>query len=760
MVAEDLEKAKEEAKEVAKVVADTFITTLSSLMASDTIGAVKTALKGSGGVLTDEIVKQIGEAGVTGAGVLAASLSKGLAGINFQTLELAAKLTLNPEELKKDFIAFKKDFIDSPAAKTMMQLGIDPAGLGEVFGAIESQIAPLLDLEILGKGLAFAAAEEGVKKLKTSTKALTELEEKILEVDRAALQANIGFITPTDIKQADGAAAGFGSARDAIDTYRNTVLETVAATQLNRKEVDAAAQAIGNANLSFKELTDTTTGLSIEMGEGERSAKGLEAALLLARGTGLGMETVTQDLGLFTKQLGLTMKEATERFGLYREVQEGTRLSLKEVHKGITETTKSLRFFGDTSEGVAASYKKFVGTLGTGKEAIAAELFGQMASQIGNLDPGLKAFLGTVGGIGGGGGALGGVLEVEEAIAGGDISGIIDQIGTQIETISGAGLLTRQEAISTGQQEQFFLQRELLKQFGLAGKTDEENTRILEMMAKGQEVQVQDIQQQQGLQEVAGVGRDVLRAETGVVGGAINVAEVTSQLGMTQDISEVLFNTSGRFKEGSDALVLAVRDLKVGVDKAGSESEEARKMAQATGATAEEAAKIQADTERKKTVGGATDLQASLAEEQMKRGLTTTGILEDFKARQAEEGLTTTAQAEDIRDKIKTTSELGMPGPTLSELGTATARATEGTVSTSTATVETAVISGKEAVQKAADEAVKKVTDAAAAPTAKDMVPNINLKVEIGGKEFDAKVIEVTKGQMGKSNAEALGNRK
>lgn len=455
-----------------------------------------------------------------------------------------------------------KEVIKKSGVETISSvIGVDAGELLKGINEIENALDPLADLETLAVGFIGVKAINQAKKYRD---AVANIEGTIMAVDRAAVNMSRGFV----VFGKEGPAS-FQNTQQAIEQYRQEALGFVTSTGKSLEEYAAFTDELNKSNLSFKTVRDGMKDFSASMGEGEKPVSGFEAVLAIAKGTGLETKDVLGDLATFTKTLGLTADEAAKRYGLFSEVIKGTQLNAREAREAIMGNVKQLRFYGDQSQSTSRIYKNFLNALGTGKEALAGELLGVATKALAGMDDNIKAFLGTVGGIGGGaGGALGGALRVEQAIEEGRTDEIFRSMAEQLEKFSGAPLLTMKEALESGNEQQFFIQKQLLKQMGVNVSTNKEASEFIKGLREGQDMQL-EIDQEAGIRAVTGAGREAMAAEVGPAERIANLAEATATLGLTEDVSKrmiesstLMGDASGTLEKGANALLDVANKLK------------------------------------------------------------------------------------------------------------------------------------------------------------------------------------------------------
>lgn len=452
----------------------------------------------------------------------------------------------------------------------LSSVGIDAKEAQEFVGNMVNTLEPLASKEFLislgvsaGANAAYNLADSLLGKYR-------EMEKEIMAVNKRAAETTIQFVSPDEEQ-------GLNTVSKAVDQYRQTILETAIATRASQEETESAYRAFAAAGLNVERFRDDVDGLNISFdtynsqlasgktahGEFTRSASspidkmnGLTAIMHIAKGAGLDYTEVAQDMAVFTKELGLTAQEAGERFGIFAEVKSRTNLGMSEVRNTLMANARALRFFGDTTESVGSIYARFLDTLSEGEQSLAAEFVQQITSGLDRMNSGVKAFIAQASGMGGGRGALAGSLELEEAMASGDqdaINDVLNKVTEQIENLSGARLMSREEALATGQEDQFFIQRELLNTLGLGSGNAMQDSKLLEMLSKGQGALALD--GARGLETLASQGVQRIDDTQGTLESGFNAAEVTKQLAATEGISAHISEASANFKSTSDNLL-------------------------------------------------------------------------------------------------------------------------------------------------------------------------------------------------------------
>lgn len=316
------------------------------------------------------------------------------------------------------------------------------------------------------------------------------LEERVMELSRAGVEMFRAF---------SGGADDFGAGALAIDKnlsdFRQTAIAAGLDTGMGFDAAKASLLELGKAGVDVQQILQMDD-ISVQLGSALPPMDALTAAMRIQAATGMQ----TAEMGKFMRQgmreLGVQGQDTIDMFGTLKVAQQDTNMRFNEVATTVMAGADKLKFFGNNVESATAIYQSFVQSLGEGREALAGTLFDSVVSGLANMNNGFRAFLGMTGQVGGGaGGALGGMLRVEQALETGNLEGIMGDLQTQIERLSGAPIMSRQQAVDTGQEQQFVIQRQILQQ-GLGIGDREQAAKVMEMMAGGQQVGVSDIRAQ------------------------------------------------------------------------------------------------------------------------------------------------------------------------------------------------------------------------------------------------------------------------
>lgn len=296
---------------------------------------------------------------------------------------------------------------------------------------------------------------------------LSELESKLTEP--------IQKIGPAIAQMAGGSESGLLNTGKYIELIEESLVNVARSAQETGISVEASRAEFSNLAQAGLTVEEILKGMGQTIDSEGKSMDGLTAAMRISSATGLGMAKVGEYVRQNIRQLGRSATDTGNIFAALSLAQQKTKLSMSEVSKTVMDSATTTRFYGTNVESLAATFNSFISSVGEGRQELGKELFTNSIAQIEKMNFGMKAFLGMQSGIGKGGGAIGAGLEVEQALSEGRTGEIFESIRQQLEKFGGGQVLTRKEAIDTGQQTQYLMQRQLLSTItneGDAGKLE------------------------------------------------------------------------------------------------------------------------------------------------------------------------------------------------------------------------------------------------------------------------------------------------
>lgn len=338
----------------------------------------------------------------------------------------------------------------------------------------------------------------------------------------------------------------FNNLQDQLNGYRRAIVDAATSTGLSVAQTAEAFQTLAKSGVDPRELLNATW-LTANSKEATQAVNSLQQAMLFAKGAGLEMSTVGSLLSQSMTTMGLGTEDAVKKLGVFAAAQAGSRLAIEDVAKDVMSGAGALKFYGENVDSAAAIYQNFVKSLGAGKEGLAGDLFKGVIQGISQMSDGWRAFIGMTGQVGGGtGGAIGGALRVEQAIETGNLEGIMGDLKETLTRFSGSPIMGRDAAIASGQEQQYFVQRQLLGS-SLGINDPGQANKVLEMLSKGEQVGVADIRAQ---------GGRAFESETGEGGrGQININRETTvaQQAMNESLA-IGIDATGRMSDSIDRL--------------------------------------------------------------------------------------------------------------------------------------------------------------------------------------------------------------
>jgi hypothetical protein len=145
-----------------------------------------------------------------------------------------------------------------------------------------------------------------------------------------------------------GVAAG--DFKKSLQTIRLEVVDTALDMRLSREETMAAANAMAEAGITFKEFRDISRGAKDEF-EGFQDV--LRSSLSAAHGLGLEVSSVAEYYNKMSRDLGYNLDQIEGSFGLISEQAQLAGMRTKDFFGAINETTTGMALYnfriGDTA---------------------------------------------------------------------------------------------------------------------------------------------------------------------------------------------------------------------------------------------------------------------------------------------------------------------------------------------------------------------------------------------------------------------------
>lgn len=458
----------------------------------------------------------------------------------------------------------KRDFFDSAVGAFEMvkqkfssenlKMHIDGADLLEQFGGVLGQMREeLLDSNNLMAGFDIGRAKLASEAVQLFGAPLNKLEQHVLGVTKEAVDMFAAFSSGTTT---------VGGATEILDrnisTFTTKIVDAATKTGMSWEDAKKSLLALGQAGVDIQQ--SGAFEFKIDTGQATDALDGLTAAMLVAKGTGLEVSEIGRHMTMAMRNLGIEGEDSIRMFGALKVAQEDSNLSLQKVASDVLAGAERFKMFGGNVESVAAIYQSLVQSLGEGREGLAADLLTTITSGLASMRNEWRAFLGMTGQVGAGaGGAVGGMLRVEEALENGDLDSVLADIQSTAERLTGTEILTRSQAIDTGQEQQFFMQRAIIGQ-ALGNQDPAQMSRIMEMLAGGQQISAEDVRGRadREFEGILSQGQDVINRQVGSIQQLINMFDaqgIDATDRMRGSIVE-LSTSMGAFVEGPGAQML------------------------------------------------------------------------------------------------------------------------------------------------------------------------------------------------------------
>lgn len=435
----------------------------------------------------------------------------------------------------------------------------------KIDGAFSSVIAGLANTEALAQAGLYATLSTMADQVKNNPilELFKGIEDRALAIDKQGLENFGNRLNFSNITNASASLDGLNKA------YRDQ-LQSLASLGLALDGPGGAKEALkslGNgAGLTLDEIQRLGAGVF----DAGHKLDGMAGFQRILSATGMEAGVAASLLQLQMRSLGVEAGRSLEIFDTLSKVQEGTSVNIDEIGKNVTSAATKFKFYGDNIDGVATIYKQLLKGLGEGKQALAADIFEKVTSGIAGMSTEMKAFIGLTTSLGGGGGGLESALRIEEAISSGKgLDDVMSSIYKRVEDISGAQLLTRQQALDTGQSQQYMIQRNLLSQF--TGVQDSQAVEQMVRARQGGGAQVTVDQLRPGAdfaEKTKGVSEMTLNQQIGPATRFQQQISGTAELEGTKEISRTLLRIGHGITPAGDEMVNAIRSVSANISEA------------------------------------------------------------------------------------------------------------------------------------------------------------------------------------------------
>ena len=264
-----------------------------------------------------------------------------------------------------------------------------------------------------------------------------------------------------DVFDPSGMLEGFEEkfAKEAIDLSLALNIDTADA----RAGLDAAYKGLTN-------FAEQSADLEIKTDFG-KSIKGVTALVVTAKAFGMTVEEITKKADDMGARFGVKSADIIGRFETMAKAGAKAGIAPELIIDTVMEAASGFADLGDATEESAAMLERFLDPKNPQRMKMQIEAYKNAAQGISKMTDNMKAFVGMGTEIAGGGGAIESIMRLDAAIKSGDqdaLQEIFDQAISRIESITGAPMMTLQEAVDTGQEQVAYQQMQMLQQMGLA----------------------------------------------------------------------------------------------------------------------------------------------------------------------------------------------------------------------------------------------------------------------------------------------------
>lgn len=450
----------------------------------------------------------------------------------------------------RDAVAALKGAISIVAEKSGIKLGVDlditkPESILKAFAA-----------DVTAAGIDFGIAQ-GFDEVQAAVAKASQGADKLIgNLDRYRSAA--GEISKIEINP----FGSIGKDSKIADATAGIGKETALAFQkifskqaINLRETLAISAQEAQQQLSdiYKGLENSQFQLSgFNIGE----IKGAEALAVTASALGMEVRDITSTVNELTFTMGATGEQAKRSIETIAKAASNTLLPVNRFHKEVMTAASQFELFGDNTEEAAAMLDRFISKAAPNRIGASVQAFQSVARGIARMSDEMKAFVSMGTDLAGGGGAIESIVRLDAALESGDkdaLQGIFDEAIARIEELSGAPVMTLQEAVASGQEQTFYQQVKMLEQMRL-GEGSAQASDIFDASRRGA-VDVETVRARLG-GDVAMVDAAKEKARYGR--GALDVAQ--EELGALADFAR--FNAA--YANGAANIMKTSDDLAKG----------------------------------------------------------------------------------------------------------------------------------------------------------------------------------------------------
>jgi hypothetical protein len=246
----------------------------------------------------------------------------------------------------------------------------------------------------------------------------------------------------------------------------------------------------------------------------------LNAAMLLAKGSGRDFTSIVNDMKVGFENYNLTTEESLQFTARMTELSTKFKIPLEDVNRSLVNISNSFGIFGKEAEGAARLYNNYLGALQntgiSGPQAV--KIVESMTQNLSSLGIAQKAFLSAQ--TGGPGGLLGG-FQIEEQLKSGKIDEVFERVRTTLSKQFGKIVTLEEGAQSQAAAQQLEKQVLLLTQgpLGQLVKSPQEAYRVLEAFRAKDEGGPAPALDKDFLQKTMESGDDLTKQTNTILGG-------------------------------------------------------------------------------------------------------------------------------------------------------------------------------------------------------------------------------------------------
>jgi len=363
--------------------------------------------------------------------------------------------------------------------------------------------------KVLGSGSAVVgllAIREGLEGIDKRVKVMSELEEKLAKVHKAAMQASMGL------------GRGFREAQGSVSDVEKAFGATMVTTRSLREDVERVTSAL-KVGFTAREMFQGMEGLRDSFNKTQSAMNLVNTAILVGAARDIDGAKAANMLTKAHLELGESVESASEIFGYIDQAAEDADIQFEKVADSIVGAANDMKLWGGTVASVTPTFKAFSAALGEGRKGLVEPMFDKYMKGLQGMQFEMRALIGITAGVGGAaapGGALGAGLRMEALMEQGP-EGMAEfsenLIGT-LKELTGGQMLTREQALENPELiNQFKIQRQVLGD--MIGANEMEANKMLEILQSIDENGIDSVENaKERMNEIVQNGENVQKATT------------------------------------------------------------------------------------------------------------------------------------------------------------------------------------------------------------------------------------------------------